>query len=75
MVIKPGLRFLHKHWLDHRGKPLVCEVIKVEGKFLWFATVNSDGSYGMEFRGRRLFFARDHYGKRAVKRKKSKKSE
>jgi len=68
MSIRVGMKFQHKMWLDESGrKPLICEVTRIEGKYLWFACLSTDGEKGMEFRSERILFGRDHYGKRVRK--------
>lgn len=68
MQTRVGMKFQHKFWLDESGKKLaICEITKIEGKYLWFATLTRDGSAGMEVRCERILFGRDHYGKRVKK--------
>lgn len=63
MIIRKGMKFVHKEWIGDDNAAVTCEIEKVdyEKEKLYFRCLSNKQLYWC----RTYWFRRDHYGKRA----------
>ncbi len=62
MIIKVGLKFEHKEWIDDEGNKVVCEVDRIDydKERVYFKCLSNQAIYWV----RSYWFKRDAYGKK-----------